>query len=87
MLCIALDCVSSVCSETCNEAWLHKKKKSKESEVKIMSYKNFDTPCGNCYEQGDNVEMYAVTVTDTGADLDIYLCGRCATGQYMQDEA
>ncbi len=52
-----------------------------------MSYKNFDTPCGNCYEQGDNVEMYAVTVTDTGVDLDIYLCGRCATGQYMQDEA
>ena len=51
-----------------------------------MSYKNFDTPCGNCYKEHDDVELYVVTVADTGAELDIYLCNQCANGQYLQDE-
>jgi len=62
------------------------KKETKGRVVKTMSYQNFDTLCGNCYEQGESVEMYAVIVTDTGVELDIYLCGRCANGQYMQDQ-
>ena len=51
-----------------------------------MSYENLDTTCGNCYEQGDDVRLCAVTVMDTGAELDIYLCDRCANGLFMQDE-
>ena len=54
--------------------------------MKTISYMNFDSTCGNCYEQGENIELYAVTVPDTGAELDISLCSRCANGQYMQDE-
>ncbi|QGH72346.1 MAG: transposase [Podoviridae sp. ctg2L5] len=47
-----------------------------------MSYQNYNCPCSNCGNQGDDVELTEVTVSDTGAKFDIFLCASCQTNDY-----